>query len=102
MRLIVLISVMTLTLFSFGQQKERGESISFRKFKKAQPTKVVDFGVKGDLSFITQDAEWDPNRKRDNLLTFFGIIDLPLSFVADTILLPVNALQDSSRCNFSP
>jgi len=56
-------------------------------------------GVKGDIGFISQpDADKSADGKKDKALAVLGIIDFPFSLIADTILLPVNALQDRRQC----
>jgi len=59
-------------------------------------------GVKLDLFVITQNNEINPrsgSNESSGPLAFLGIIDLPFSFILDTVLLPVNAIQDKDSCS---
>jgi len=57
MKLLLPFFLCLLTLPTLAQKAPHGESIQFRKFKQANPDKVIDFAVKGDASILTSSDE---------------------------------------------
>lgn len=50
MKSLVAVIFACIALSAFGQNKGDNESISFRKYKERNPDRIVDFGVKADLT----------------------------------------------------